>query len=81
MGKKFKLKRLLRLNYKIKRIVRLYNPFVGADGVVIYNFLALLTIDTNINQFIYRLSNYFIKIKQFYKKTFANICSFSIALL
>ena len=32
MGKKFKLKRLLRLNYKIKRIVRLYNPFVGATG-------------------------------------------------
>lgn len=52
MGKKFKLKRLLRLNYKIKRIVRLYNPFVGANEVVIYNFLAFLTIDTNINQFI-----------------------------
>ena len=32
MGKKYKLKRLLRLNYKIKRIVRLYNPFVGATG-------------------------------------------------
>ena len=35
----------------------------GAGEVVIYNFLALLTIDTNINQFIYRLPNYFLKIK------------------
>ena len=26
--------------------------FYGANEVVIYNFLALLTIDTNINQFI-----------------------------
>ena len=26
--------------------------FFGANEVVIYNFLALLTIDTNINQFI-----------------------------
>lgn len=57
------------------------NIHTGANDVVIYNSLALLTIDTNINQFIYRLSNYFIKIKQFYKKTFTNICSLSIALL
>ena len=34
----------------------------GADVVVIYNF-SLMTIDTNINQFIYRLPNYFIEIK------------------
>ena len=35
----------------------------GANEVVIYNFLALLTIDTNINQVIYRLPDYLIKIK------------------
>ena len=58
MGKKFKLKRLLRLNYKIKRIVRLYNPFVGANDVDIYNSLALLTIDIKINQAIIILTNY-----------------------
>ena len=36
----------------------------GANEVVIYNFLALLTIDTNINQFIYILPDFFIKIKE-----------------
>ncbi len=48
---------------KIKNVA-IATFFSGAVGVVIYNFFsALITIDTNINQFIYRLSNYFIKIK------------------
>ena len=46
-----------------KTISRYLDIAFGADEVDIYNFLALLTIDTNINQFIYRLPNYFLKIK------------------
>ena len=37
--------------------------FYGANEVVIYNFLALITIDTKINQFKNILQNYLIKIK------------------
>ena len=39
----------------------------GANEVVIYNFLVLITIDTNINQFIYRITDYLKKFKQFIK--------------
>ena len=39
----------------------------GADEVVIYNFLALLTIDTNINQFI-KVYHIFYKLQQSFQK-------------
>ena len=41
----------------------------GANEVVIYNFLALLTIDTNINQFI-KVYHIFYKIQYQYKKIY-----------
>ena len=42
-----------------------------ANYVDIYNSLALLTIDIKLNQVIYRLLNYLIKIKSFIEKYFA----------
>ena len=44
--------------------------YFGANKVVIYNFWALLTIDTNINQFMYNLSYYFLNFKCFSKFAF-----------
>ena len=41
--------------------------FYGANEVVIYNFLALITIDTNINQFI-KVYHIFYKIQDQFKK-------------
>ena len=67
----------LKLHYKNRRIVDIstFLRFLyGANEVVIYNFLALLTIDTNINQFIYKLTDFLIKIKKFYQKKIAKIC-------
>ncbi len=67
----------LKSHYKNRRIVdvSMFLRFLyGANEVVIYNFLALLTIDTNINQFIYKLTDFLIKIKKFYQKKIAKIC-------
>ena len=49
-------------------------PF-GANDVDIYNSLALLTIDININQATNILTNYLVKIKWFLKFAFyVNLC-------
>ena len=34
------------------QFLEIQKAFIGANEVVIYNFLALITVDTNINQFI-----------------------------
>ena len=52
---------------KIKKRLSNDNLSSGANEVVIYNFLVLITIDTNINQFIYRITDYLKKFKQFIK--------------
>ena len=56
--------------FKLKHQVLIYsNTWCsnGANEVVIYNFLALITIDTNINQFI-KVYHIFYKIQDQFKK-------------
>lgn len=56
------------LKNKIKNInlILVNVTYFGAVEVVIYNFWALFTIDTNIKQVIYRLPDSLIKIKKFH---------------
>ena len=57
------------LDNKKQKIVELLirRLHFGANEVVIYNFLALITIDTNINQFI-KVYHIFYKIQDQFKK-------------